>query len=196
MTVTSHPRFGSGAVEATSASAAHAPVLRGRRLVTDGEAAQHRPLLLVVSSGRKSPESVIGYLSPNTDCRQILDSNAGPIGAQFKRWSGCDLRIQQLSNLELDVMAAVFKRPDGADNASILDAFATASATGRPSLSAICNTLDRLERKHLVSLGQSEGVSDGPADRSGRKDRRYVLTASGLDLLRRRMPTRRDLPRN
>ena len=106
------------------------------------------------------------------------------------------MRIQQLSNLELDVMAAVFKRPDGADSASILDAFAAAAATGRPSLSAICNTLDRLERKHLVSWTQSEGVSDGPTDRLGRKDRRYVLTASGLDLLRRRMPSRRDLPGN
>jgi DNA-binding PadR family transcriptional regulator len=93
-------------------------------------------------------------------------------------------------------MAAVFKRPDGADNASILDAFAAASDTGRPSLSAICNTLDRLERKYLVSWAQSEGVSDGTTDGLSRKDRRYVLTASGLDLLRRRMPSRRDVPGN
>jgi DNA-binding PadR family transcriptional regulator len=106
------------------------------------------------------------------------------------------LRIQQLSNLELDVMAAVFNRPDGAEIASILDAFAAASATGRPSLSAIYNTLDRLERKHLVSWAQTGGVSDSPTDGLGRKNRRYALTASGQDLLRTRTPLRRDLPGN
>jgi DNA-binding PadR family transcriptional regulator len=95
------------------------------------------------------------------------------------------LRIQQLSNLELDVMAAVLQHPDGADSASIRDAFAGASATGRPSLSAICNTLDRLDHKNLVSWAQSEG---GPAGGAGRKDRCYALTASGQDLFRRLMP--------
>jgi len=106
------------------------------------------------------------------------------------------LRIQQLSNLELDVMAAVLQHPDGADSASIRDAFAGASATGRPSLSAICNTLDRLDHKNLVSWAQSEGAADGPADGAGRKDRRYALTASGLDLFRRLRPLRRHLPGN
>jgi DNA-binding PadR family transcriptional regulator len=106
------------------------------------------------------------------------------------------LRIQQLSNFELDVMAAVLEHPDGAESASIRDAFAAASPTGRPSLSAICNTLDRLDHKNLVWCVPSEGPADGPTEGAGRKDRRYALTASGLDLFRRLMPSRRNFPGN
>jgi DNA-binding PadR family transcriptional regulator len=106
------------------------------------------------------------------------------------------LRIEQLSNLELDVMAAVLKHPEGADSASIRDAFEGAQAVGRPSLSAICNTLDRLDHKNLVSWTQDEGAADGFTDGVGRKDRRYTLTARGLDLFRRLMPSRRHLPGN
>jgi DNA-binding PadR family transcriptional regulator len=90
------------------------------------------------------------------------------------------LVIRQLTRFEIDVMAAVLKRGEAADSASIRDDTMT-DATGRPSLSAIHVTLDRLERNCLVSWTPSDGAKDG----FGRKDRRYSLTADGLDLLRR-----------
>lgn len=90
-------------------------------------------------------------------------------------------------------MAAMLKHPDGADSASIRDAFAVASVTGRPSLTAIYITLDKLDRKNLVCWVRSESAADGPTD-GARKDRRYALTARGLDLFRRFVSSRRHLP--
>ena len=86
---------------------------------------------------------------------------------------------QSLGNLELLVLLAVLRLGDGAYAVAVRDAIAERTHSD-PSRGAVSVTLDRLDRKGLLSSHLGEPT----AERGGKAKRLYTLTAPGQQALR------------